>query len=217
MKASRTLISVLFALCWSAVGQQASSTTPRSKPVFQWDIDHIEELDAKDAISLSKHLTATERGALIRIIAGRLARYNGEGMPGPKHNWRQLAEETRIKLVDLNGDGQLDVIAQAVGDDSGCSPTGNCPIWVFLKSGPTYKLILGRNAIQTFTIQQTRTNGFRDLILGMHSSATEEEGFLYQFRNGRYTKIACNDVNWERLVNGELVDLKKPDTTPCRD
>jgi hypothetical protein len=217
MRTALALIAAFLVVGSVFGGQQPHAINKQRPSAFHWDTDYIEELDFKDAISLSKRLTVTEKGTLIRIIANRLARYNREGMPGPKQNWRQLAEETRIKLVDLNGDGQLDVIAQAVGDDSGCSPTGNCPVWVFLKSGPTYKLILDRNAIQTFTIQPTRTNGFLDLVLGMHGSATEEEGFLYQFRNGRYTKIACNDVNWERLVNGELVDLKKPDITPCRD
>jgi hypothetical protein len=46
-----------------------------------------------------------------------------------------VAGETRVKYVDLDGDGKPEVIAQAGGEKSGCSPTGNCPLWVLRRRG----------------------------------------------------------------------------------
>jgi len=97
-----------------------------------------------------------------------------------------------------------------------CSPTGNCPFWVFRKMKAAYRLLLEKEAIQTFTIQRTQTNGYLDLVLGMHGSATEQGLFVNQFRDGRYRRTACYDASWTYLGNdGENHDLKVPRITPC--
>jgi hypothetical protein len=53
-----------------------------------------------------------------------------------------LALKTRVKFIDLNGDGSPEVIAQPVGIEAGCGATGNCPFWVFERTSTGYKAIL---------------------------------------------------------------------------
>ena len=126
-----------------------------------------------------------------------------------------MAAATRVKLVDLNGDGTPEIIAQGIGDV--CSPTGNCPFWVFQKVASGYKVVLEKGAVQSFTVQPTRSNGYFDLVLGMHGSATEQGLYLYQFGQGRYRSIACYYANWSYLDdNGRVRELKEPRITPCR-
>src|ERR1035438_9964183 len=108
-----------------------------------------------------------------------------------------------------------EVIAQP-SDRESCSPTGNCTFLVFMRSGRGYRLLLKRIAIQTFAVRPARTNGFKDLVLGQHGSATEKELFLYHFVDRRYRKVACFDANWTRLVGDELEELKEPLITPCK-
>jgi hypothetical protein len=122
--------------------------------------------------------------------------------------------ETRVTLVDLNGDGISEIIAQG-SDEEPCTLTGNCALWVFMRSGNGYKLILERGAIQTFGICSSRTNGFKDLVLGQHGSAFEQTLYIHRFANGRYDKKSCYDERFERLMGDEVQQLEEPDITPC--
>ena len=96
-----------------------------------------------------------------------------------------------------------------------CSPTGNCPFWLFRKTKHSYKLLLYAEGIQSFTIERTRTNGFRDIVLAMHGSATESQLTLYKYANGAYHDVACYDANWTVLEGDTIRELKEPRITPC--
>src|SRR5208282_1656037 len=52
---------------------------------------------------------------------------------------REATLKTGVKLIDLNGDGIPEVVAQAMAD---CSPTGNCSFFFQAEDGIRYRLIL---------------------------------------------------------------------------
>lgn len=184
-----------------SAGQQPPA---KRRPGFQWNWKESQE--ASDTVRASKGISPAERTMLLNALAARF-----KGDPNPKNE----AADTRVRLVDLNGDGVPEVISQASGDI--CSPTGNCPFWVFQKTGTRYMLILENGAVQDFTIQPTQTNGYFDLVLGMHGSATEQGLFVYQFRGGRYRRTGCYDANWTYLAkDGEYHHLKQPRVTACK-
>ncbi|HEV2134998.1 MAG TPA: hypothetical protein VGR47_12240 [Terracidiphilus sp.] len=172
-------------------------------------------MDVKDTITRVKGLSIEDRNALVEIISTQLERDMGDDVAASKQQWRMTAAKTQIKLTDLNSDGVPEIVAQAVGEDAGCSPTGNCPIWVFIKTDPGYRVLLRADSIQTFTIQPTKTNGFRDLVLAMHGSAFDQGLYLYEYSNGKYRNTACYNASWRRRVGDEYQDLKRPDITPC--
>jgi hypothetical protein len=173
---------------------------------FQWSWRKSQELHWKQSLSRLKRINLRDRNALTGILLSKF-----EHCADPK----KCAASTRIKMVDLNGDGVPEVIAQA-SDKASCGTTGNCMFWIFQKTAKGYKLILERDGIQTFTIQPTRTQGFSDLVLGMHGSAFLHELFIYRFRDGDYRVTACYDANWSYLdKNGEANDLKEPRIAPC--
>jgi hypothetical protein len=209
--------AIIFALLLISTATVAGAQQPaKSPPIpFHWNSKDWQELGGADRVSQLKSLSSVESDRILDALVERFKPGKGEADSHNAEELRAQAAETRIKFVDLNGDGVPEVIAQA-SDDEFCGATGNCAFWVFMRSGPACKLILSANAIQTFTIQQTKTNGFFDLVLGMHGSATEQGLFVYQFMNGRYWRGACYDANWARLVNGELQDLKAPIITPCK-
>ena len=130
---------------------------------------------------------------------------------------RDIAAETRIAFVDLAGHGKNEVIAQAGGEKSGCSPTGNCPLWVLRRQRDGYHVILDAGSAQTFTIQLHRTHGLNDLVLSMHGSATDSMLSLYKFNGSSYSDVACYDESWKTAdENGDFHHSKEPRITACR-
>ena len=208
---------VRFALLASAVGMLSGQPTPvvkLHKVPLHWLVEGAQELGGDDRLGVAKALAPDVRTALIRAISEQLRPGKKIGEANLEEKLLKLVADVRVKIVDLNGDGVPEVIAQA-SDNESCSPTGNCTIWVFMRSGNGYRLILTRIAVQTFAIRPTRTNGFKDLVLGQHGSAFERGLFLYQFVDGRYRKQACYNASWERLVGGEWQELEEPVITPC--
>jgi hypothetical protein len=194
----RNLTIVLFVVATSCASAQS----------FHWDSEGSHELVRKNAIRFSKELSPGDRSLLLHAIAARL-RPNLD-----IHSEKQLldaAADTRIELVDLDKDGKLEVIAQSWADET-CGATGNCLFWIFKKTDRGYKTILNGGA-QVFTVEETSTNGFRDITLGLHDSATRSELHPYRFGDGRYRKRGCFDANWVKEIGGPT--LKKPIITPC--
>jgi len=56
---------------------------------------------------------------------------------------------------------------------------------------------LDAGSAQTFTIQQHRTNGFNDLVLIIHGSATQSGLTLQKFNGSSYDDVAYYAENWE--------------------
>ena len=167
-------------------------------PNFHWNWRDSQELHWKQTIRASK-LRPERRDDLVKA----LLRLKTKDVP-----------DTRIKEFDLNADGDPEVIAQGIDQDA-CSPTGNCPLWVFPWSGNHYRLLLNEQA-QTFTIQPSKTNGFHDLVLGFHGSATNTGLSEYKFQGNVYRPAGCYEANWSYLdENGDVHDLKEPRITPC--
>jgi hypothetical protein len=166
------------------------------------------ESDGWEIIGQSKTLSATARAALIKAVAGVGAKSEQE--------LQETASQTRIKAVDLSGKGGEEFLAQGFGVQSGCGPTGNCEAWVLRQKGDQFSVILHRGAVQIFTIQPTVTNGFHDIVLGQHGSATMMGLTLYLFDGSRYRREACYDANWAILEkDGQVHTLDEPRITPC--
>jgi hypothetical protein len=181
---------------------------------FHWDWSHSDALTSKQVLRRIKVATA-ERAAIAKAIAIQLMPYMG-GLGGrTEPELEDTALNTPVKLVDLNGDGTPEVIAQGTPEDGGCSPTGNCRFWVFQKSGSEYKPLISLEAIQSFTIQGSRLNGFNDLVVKMYVSSAESTLKLLRYDNGRYQEVGCYKADWATSGGGVRHELKEPRLTPC--
>jgi hypothetical protein len=126
----------------------------------------------------------------------------------------ERAEQTRVKFIDLNGDSVPEVIAQPIGNICGAA---NCPLYVFQKHGTKYRVILEKGAAQTINVQRSRTNGYLDVVVGMHGSATERGLFVYQFSQGRYRRTHCyNESLTELGKDGKVHEFETARITPCK-
>jgi hypothetical protein len=181
---------------------------------FHWDWRRSEELTYRQSLRHAK-VSKTERAAIARAIDNQLRPDMwGLGIDS-EQQLEDTALDTRVKMVDLNGDGIPEVIAQGGGEHANCSPTGNCPIWIFQKSDHEYRLLFSMDVIQSFTIERRRTNGFRDIVIATHSSYMQSGIRLLRYGEGRYNLAGCWGAYWSVLERGTVHELKEPRLTPC--
>jgi hypothetical protein len=184
----------------------AQRTTIQRTPKFQWGQGQPQELNK--ALADDNNIIPEDRAALLHAFAREFNDYPTPPSP------MERAEQTLVKFVDLNGDGIPEVIAQSIGNICGAA---NCPLYVFQKTGTKYQVILEKGAAQTVTIQKSRTNGYLDVIVGMHGSATEQGLFVYQFRQGRYWRTHCFNASFTYVgKDGEVHELEEARITPCK-
>jgi len=196
----------ILVLVFSGAVCGAQNPTAQTGTAFRWDWRNAQYLNGTETVGTSPKISTEDRKLLTDALVLQFKDYA---------NAQEKAANTGVKMVDLNGDGTPEVICQARGVEV-CSATGNCPLWVFEKTAAGYKLLLQGGAVQTFTIQPTRTNGYLDLVLGRHESATEQTLFLSEYRGGEYRLSGCYDADWRYLgKDGEYHDSKEAKIEPC--
>jgi hypothetical protein len=151
-----------------------------------------------------------EREALAAAITEKLKSDKEDFDLDTEENLREAVMKTRVKMIDLDGDGVPEVVAQGF---AGCSATGNCPFWIFRKVGKHYEPLLETYG-QTFTIQKHSTRGYKDIVVSVHGSATQSDLTDYRYSNGEYVAAGCYDAEWEVLEGNEVRELKVPRITP---
>jgi hypothetical protein len=171
------------------------------------------ELPHYPTIATSKGISADQRKQLVALIVAEI-RPDAEvdGITSQREQ-RKLALGTRVKLADLNGDGTPEVILQAWDIKAGCGATGNCPAWVFQQDGKNLRKIFDSGSFQRLAVTSETHEGFRDIALIAHESASEQSITFYQFRKGKYKEGRCFDANWMNPSN--FSSLKQPTIKPC--
>jgi len=96
-----------------------------------------------------------------------------------------------VKKTDLNRDRQAEYIIQYVLGTMLCSATGNCPQWVYFKTGSRYRLLLKVTG-NDISIEKSSTNGYRDLSTSGHYSASEIYVIIYKFNGDKYQAKDCS-------------------------
>ncbi len=169
---------------------------------FRWSARKAQELGYHQTIRRSSELSPEKKASLIEAIAAEIRPFKTDLEIHSERELQALSANTRVKLVDLNEDGVAEVLAQATGVKTGCGATGNCAFWVFQETPTGFRKLLdtrgkdGIGGIEVFTIDPSRTNGFHDLVLGAHDSASEKTLFVYRFRDGQYSVADCYDADW---------------------
>jgi hypothetical protein len=192
----------------------ASRLVPQTAPAtaqFQWDWKAVQELKADQSLRNAK-LPEQRKKAITDAIAAQVRPIMVDLAYDSESDFQKAALDTRIKVIDLNGDGVPEVVAQGM---IGCGATGNCPFWVFRKTKQGYELILEGEA-QTFTIQKPTSNGFPDIVLSRHGSYSSGDLAHYQFKEDIYQNVGCSYYEWTVLEGEKVSELREPSVTPCR-
>ena len=108
-----------------------------------------------------------------------------------------------------------EIVAQPMGEKFGCSPTGNCPFWIFIRQNNQYRVLLDGEA-QSFALQKNKTNGFVDVVLSRHGSAFESELRVYKFDGNVYQDNDCYMAEFQKLgADGEYHETEEAIISPC--
>ena len=128
-------------------------------------------------------------------------------------NQESFNRDTSVETVHLGGPEEADLV---LIDPSSCSVTGNCSILVLRPVKNRYRVVLDGIG-QTYKLGRVRRNGFQNIELVMHGSATMYRVKVYKFNGSRYFRSGCYDMNFTVLDSeGNVQDLDKPRMTPCR-
>jgi hypothetical protein len=175
---------------------------------FRWNWRESQELSATQNLRNIKILTPDKQAIAAAIIA-QLRSMSEVGIESPRQ-LQKAAFDTRVKLIPLDQNRAPEVVAQAL---VGCGATGNCPFWVFRKIHRKYKLML-RAVGQTFTIQNTVTDGYRNIVVAMQGSALDSELKEYRYEDGFYRGVGCYSASWHVREGDTVRTLKAPIVTP---
>lgn len=167
---------------------------------FRWSEVQAHELDYGRTIRKFPDLSPADKAALTNAIVMQLKKDEDLIEDLTEKQVRKLAGETRVELVDLDGDGKPEIIAQANGLGP-CGGTGNCIFWIFQRATDGLKLLLNTNdrspvTFEKILIRPWSTNGYRDIVLGSHSDASSRNLVWFQFTDGAYRIHACYYSTW---------------------
>jgi hypothetical protein len=92
-----------------------------------------------------------------------------------------------------------------------CSPTGNCPYWIFRETPSGYEMEVDLGVAQSLNLQLNTTTTFPEIFARQHGSATSSELRIYQFDGTRYRLAKCQSSDYadpadlERILDEPLV------------
>jgi hypothetical protein len=188
----------------------AGTSQLSEKKPFQWNWRHGQELSAEQSLRKA-NVTEKQRKAIAGAISDQIRPMMADLDIESETDLLKAALDTRVKLIDLNADGVPEVLAQGMVN---CGATGNCPFWAWRKGKGNYELLLEGYA-QTFTIQESVTNGFYDIVLSTHGSFSSGSLTDYRYHDGAYQEVGCYDYDWTVLEGENIRELKEPRLTPC--
>jgi hypothetical protein len=93
--------------------------------------------------------------------------------------------------IDLNKDGIKEIKIRGKFGNF-CGATGNCSEWIFgkKKESTTYKLLL-KSGGEHFHVRKSSTNGYRNIYITTHDSASSSYHIIYKFSGKKYQENKC--------------------------
>jgi hypothetical protein len=152
---------------------------------FRWNWRNGHELNANQSLRKGK-LTEKRRKAIARAISDQIRSMMADLEIVSETDLLKAALDTKIKMIDLNGDGVPEILAQGMVN---CGATGNCPFWA-LRRAKFGDELLPQGEAQTFTIQKSITKGFHDIVLSRHGSYSSGDLTHYQYHEGASQGLA---------------------------
>lgn len=96
---------------------------------------------------------------------------------------------THVRKLDLNRDGQPEYLVE-LEEGHLCGALGNCPDWVYRKTGEGYELLL-RTRGRQLLLEKTSAGGYRDLRSEAGDTAWQGDFAIYQYDGKKYRANRC--------------------------
>ena len=201
------MIAMLLAFCMGAVAQKQPAPNTEDEH-FRWSERQAHELDYQHTIASDTALEPAVREALVEYIYRGFKQFDQDSAT---LDLRKLARDTRIELVDLNGDGKFEILAQGNGWGP-CGAVGNCSFWLFEQTRNGVRCLFNSSAegdsFHKVVVRPWSTNGYRDIVLGTHDGASERDLVWLKFDGAGYRRVLCYHLSW---IGDHLEQLKSPE------
>lgn len=177
---------------------------------FVWDWRNQEVIGKSDqSLKNTSKLTEPARAELLDAVVLRLQKPLADRGYGDERI-REIASTTRLRFVELGGGKPL-ILATSLGLEGGCDELNNCPFWIFQHEQDGYVSLVDTVAA-SYTVQPTQTNGYSDLVLSRHVSASESRLTLYQYDGKTYAEGGCYVATFAAPKDG---DVGEPEIAGC--
>jgi hypothetical protein len=135
----------------------------------------------------------------------------------PGRTEQQEIDLIRVASTKLSAQG-TDLLVQA-SDRCNCGATGNCSFWVLHERQNDFDILLKTFLVQQFSVEPSRSNGFRDLITASHGSAFLQGLVLYQFDGKQYRATQCATAEYhlsDQKKDGHETVSDEPTISPAK-
>jgi hypothetical protein len=165
---------------------------------------HLRDLSQKSQIQFSK-IHENDLKAIMRRISGDVHPSNCLDNGQQPTIW-QILRKFRIAKVTLTADNNDQYVVQAWACN--CGGTGNCDIWILQHDQKGWGILYHNGGFNGFSIEDTISHGYKDLIFSSHDSASATEIFAYQFDGHEYRPVQCFKMDYWDWQKSRV--LKKP-------
>jgi hypothetical protein len=218
----KTLAVILILLTTLSGYAQTTANTDKKPGHFYWSASKAKDIPIGHTLAKETRLNNADKKELARIISERVKETEFADDKLSAKEFQELIWQTRIELVDLNGDGVPEILAQGYSSRMNCGATGNCEFFVFEKTLLGIELLLDTykgdgSGVELYTVEETSTHGFKDLVLTEHESAFESTLFVYKFDGKRYKKSTCYSARWDYQGKRGFEMRKNPVISLCEE
>ncbi len=153
------------------------------------------------------HLPRSTKDAIVALVFRNSDSSDCIFPDGPP---RKEIDGIRIAETKLSEEG-TDLLVQA-SDSCNCGATGNCSFWVLHQKPDGFETLLATNMVQQFSVEETRSGGYNDLMTASHGSAFLQGLVLYQFDGKQYRATQCATAEYHLQDDHTVSD--EPTITP---
>ena len=157
------------------------------------------------------HLPKSKKDAIVAVVFKDISP-NRCIFPG--RTLKQEIDTIRIARAALRANAPEQLLVQA-SDACHCGGTGNCGFWVVERRGKGFRVLLETEMVQEFSLEQSRSNGYRDIMTSSHGSATLQGLVLYKFDGKQYRTSDCASVEYPIKDDGSPAGPPKLTRMKC--
>jgi len=147
------------------------------------------------------------------ILALVFAERSVEACTGFERGVSEEIDSIRIARTSLKP-REYNLLVQA-SDNCNCGGTGNCAFWIVRQGPDGFETLLKTDMVQSFAVEPSSSNGYKDIMTYAHGSASYGELALYQFDGKQYRKTRCADEEYKLRDDGTFAEKPTITATEC--
>lgn len=151
-------------------------------------------------------VSGEEKSAILALV---FAGTSVQSCTGFNRSEKEEIDSIRIARTNLKP-RERNLLVQA-SDNCNCGGTGNCSFWILRERPHGFDTLLKTVMVQSFAIEPSSSNGYKDVITYAHGSASYGELALYQFDGKQYRKTRCAEEEYKLRDDGTFEE--KPTIT----